>query len=76
VAVAVHEGHGIGRLARALTFLGGLAALGIAVADALDVSSRSGDYVQASIGIGLFVVGLGGVLALAESAISDSRPRA
>jgi hypothetical protein len=68
VAFANFSGGGLGPASRALSLLGGLGAIGIAIYDGIDVSSQiagiSSVDVSGSVGMGLFVVGIGGGVAV------------
>jgi hypothetical protein len=71
VALASLGSGGLGGISRVLGFLGGAGAIAVAVIDGSDISNRiasiSSSYVTASIGMGLYVVGIGGALALLAS---------
>jgi hypothetical protein len=68
VAVASFAGTGLGRGGRILSLFGGLGAVEVAILDGSDVANRiasvSSEYVSGSMGMGLYVVGIGGVLAV------------
>jgi hypothetical protein len=78
IAVANFGAAGLGMGSRLLAFVGGLAACGVAVLDGSDVANRvaavSSIYVTGQVGMGLFVVGIGGGLAILV-ALMSSRPR-
>jgi microcompartment protein CcmL/EutN len=68
VAVVNLGGAGIGSGSRLLALLGGLAAVALAIIDGSDVANRvasvSSAYVTGSVGMGIYVVGIGGIVAI------------
>jgi hypothetical protein len=80
VAVASFAGTDLGGSGRILGLFGGLGAVAIAILDGNDVANRitsvSSEYVSGSIGMGLYVVGIGGVLAVLVALFGGRRKRA
>ena len=68
VAFVNLRGAGVGSGSRVLALLGGLGAIALAVIDGSDVANRvasfSSTYATGSVGMGLYVVGIGGGLAI------------
>ena len=75
------NGRGMGSGSRLLALLGGLAALGLAIIGGAEVNNQAsadsglgyGAIVPVSVGIGVFVVGIGGVIAIAAALVARKR---
>ena len=67
------EGRGLGTGTRALAFLGGLAAVGLALLGFVQVHKQTLNSVIGSVGVGVFVVAIGGGLAIAAALLADWR---
>ena len=67
------NGRGIGAGTRALALLGGLAAIGLAIIGFVQVHKQTMDYGVVSIGAGVYMVAIGGGLAIAAALFARGR---
>ncbi len=80
VAVANLRVAGLGSGSRVLALLGGLGAVALAIIDGSDIANRvasiSSTYVSGSVGMGLYVVGIGGGVAILVAIFGGKRASA
>jgi hypothetical protein len=67
------NGRGIGSGTRLLALLGGLAAIGLAILGWAQVHKQTLDYGVVSVGVGIFMVAIGGGLAVGTALVAQRR---